>query len=742
MAKFLHRVGSFSVRRRRLVLVVWLAFLVLLGGLALSLKGEFTSQFRIPGTESDRANQLIAERIPGTNPDAASGKVVFAAPAGKTLTEGESAGAVRAAVKALGEVRGVEAASEPLGSDAVSEDGGIAYSELEFKTSEDSVTEAQREAIADASLPARAAGLQVQYGGAAAPEESESPIGEMLGVAVALFVLTITFGSLLAAGLPLLTGIFGVGLSALLVILGTGFVDLTSTSITLAVMLGLAVGIDYTLFIVSRHRTQVHDGLGIEESIPRAVATAGSAVVFAGATVVIALLALWVTGVPFLGQMGIGAAFAVIFAVLLSLTFVPALLAIAGPRLVRGKTFSQHLPPPGSERKPPLGARWIALVIRWRYAAILLPVVGLLALASPALDMRLGLPNDGTANADSTERQAYDLLSEGFGPGFNGPLVVAADLANVGSPSAAAAEVSSRLKGLDDVAAVSAPQLDQSKDLAIVTVTPSSGPSSTATEDLVDSIRDEGEAIASRGGAELLVTGETATNIDISSHMSEALLPYLLVVVGLALLLLMLAFRSILVPLSAIGGFLLTIAASFGGVTLVFQSGVLAGLFGIAETGPLISLLPILIIGVIFGLAMDYQVFLVSRMREEAIFGAAPIDAIRDGFRQSARVVTAAALIMISVFSGFILPPDPIIKSIGLAFALGIFLDAFIVRMTVIPALMAVMGARAWWLPPWLDRILPSVDIEGAAVQGGEGHPPAVARSSRPAVKEARGGTA
>lgn len=748
MAKFLHRIGSFSVRRRRLVLLGWLAFLVLLGGLAISLKGEFTSQFRIPGTESDQANQLIAERIPGTNPDAASGKVVFAAPVGKKLTGGTSAAAIRATVKALGEVPGVEAA-QPLGTEAVSSNGGIAYSELDFTVSEDNVTEAQRKAIAAAAAPARASGLQVQYGGAAAPEESESPITEMLGVAVALFVLTITFGSLLAAGLPLLTGAFGVGLSALLVILGTGFVDLTSTSITLAIMLGLAVGIDYTLFIVSRHRTQVHDGLGIEESIPRAVATAGSAVVFAGLTVVIALLALWVTGVPFLGQMGLGAAFAVIFAVLLSLTFVPALLAVAGPRLVRGKTFSQHLPEPGSERKVPLGARWIALVTRWRYVAIALPVVALLALALPALNMRLGLPNDGTANPGSTQRQAYDLLSEGFGPGFNGPLVVVADLKGNGAPDQAAAEVASGLKGLADVAAVSSPQLDPNKDLAIVTVTPSSGPSSTATEGLVNAIRGEGQSFGAKSGATLLVTGETATNIDISSHMGAALLPYLLVVVGLALLLLMLAFRSILVPLSAIGGFLLTIVASFGGVTLVFQKGVLAGLFGVAETGPLISLLPILIIGVIFGLAMDYQVFLVSRMREEVTFGADPVDAVRNGFRHSARVVTAAALIMISVFSGFILSSDPIVKSIGLAFALGIFIDAFLVRMTFIPALMAVMGARAWWLPRWIDRILPSVDIEGAAVQDDEHGPsappsapaPPPATPSKPVVQGAGGGS-
>jgi putative drug exporter of the RND superfamily len=717
MANFLHRIGTYSVHHRRRVFAAWAVFLVVLGGAALALKGDFSSQFRIPGTESDKANQLIGERIAGVDPDAATGKVVFAAPPGQKLDAAKSAAAIDQTVKALGQVEGIASASEPLEAKTVSKDGRIGYSSLAFDVSKDEVSEGQREAIASAAKSAEGAGLEVRFAGAAAPEASTESVGEALGVVVALLVLTVTFGSLLAAGLPLLTGIFGVALSALVVVLGSGFVNLTDTSITLAVMLGLAVGIDYTLFVVSRHRTQVHDGMSIDDSIAHAVATAGSAVVFAGSTVIIALLALWVTGVPFLGQMGLGAAFAVAFAVALSLTFVPAVLAAAGPRLVRGKLFSAKLPAANEDRKPPLGARWVALVVRFRWAAIILPVVALLALASPALDMRLGLPNDGTANPDTTQRQAYDLLSEGFGPGFNGPLSVVADLEGTQSPQQAADEVATDLESLPDVAAVAAPSLDSGKDLAIVSVTPSSGPSSQATEDLVEGIRGEAGALEQQTGAKVLVTGETATNIDISSHMSSALPVYLVVVMGLALLLLMVAFRSILVPLSAIGGFLLTILASFGAVTLVFQKGVLAGVFGVSQTGPLVSLLPILIIGVIFGLAMDYQVFIVSRMREEATLGAAPLDAVRDGFRQSARIVTAAALIMISVFAGFILPSDPIVKSIGLAFAVGIFIDAFIVRMTFIPALMAVLGKRAWWLPSGLDKRLPNVDVEGAEIE-------------------------
>jgi RND superfamily putative drug exporter len=717
MAHLLHRLGAFAVRRRRAVLVGWLLSFILLGGLAMGFKGAFSSDFSIPGTESQQAAELVAERIPGANADAAVGRVVFAAPAGQSLRTAERKAAVEASVAALGKADKVASTTDPFAARTISKDGRIAYADLQFTVGTRDVTATQTDAIAAATQSARQAGIQVEYGGAAAPTVSETPIGEVLGVVVALLVLTVTFGSLLAAGLPLLTGILGVSVGALGILLASGFTNLADTTVTLAVMLGLAVGIDYTLFILSRHRTQVKDGMTIEASIAKAVGTAGSAVVFAGATVVISLVALAVTGVPFLAQMGIAAAATVAVAVLLSLTFVPALLAVAGRRAVRGKTFSHELHDTEAGEKPTLGARWIALVIRRRWLAIGGVAVVLLALAAPALHMRLGLPDDGSAAPATTQRQAYDLLTTGFGPGFNGPLTVVADLAGVADPQQAADTTADRLRGLDNVVTVAPPVLDAGKDLAIIAVVPGSGPSSAATQNLVNAIRGDATAIQKETGARLAVTGQTAMNIDISQRMSDALPPYLIVVVGLALLLLMVAFRSLLVPLTAIAGFLLTIVASFGVVTLVFQDGVLASLFGVAQTGPLVSLLPVLIIGVIFGLAMDYQVFLVSRMREEVSHGAAPRDAVRDGFRHSARVVTAAGLIMISVFSGFILTNDPIVKSIGLAFATGILIDAFLVRMTLIPALMAVLDRHAWWLPRWLDRIVPNVDIEGVTLE-------------------------
>ncbi|MBE2315850.1 MMPL family transporter [Solirubrobacter sp. CPCC 204708] len=683
MARLLHRLGAFSARRRRLVLTGWLLGLIVLAGLALAFRGSFSDEFKVPGTESQAAVELIERAVPQARADGATGRVVFAS------DEALDREALGAAVQRLGGVPDIASATPPV----VSQDGRVAYTDLQFAVPEMEVTAAQTDAIAQA---AEDAAPQVEFGGAAAPAHSELPIGEAVGVLVAMLVLAVTFGSLLAAGLPLLTALIGVGFGMLGIQLASGLTDLTSTSITLAAMLGLAVGIDYALLILSRHRTQVRDGMGIPDSIALAVGTAGSAVVFAGATVMIALVALLMTGTPFLAQMGIAAAATIAIAVFASITLVPALLAFGGERLVRGKVFGG-----AKSDTHTLGARWVALVMRRPLIAAGAVIVALGALAIPALDVRLGLPNDGTSGPETTERQAYDLVAKGFGVGANGQLTI---VARGGDPAATA----KTLATLPDVAAVAPPQ--PVGELALISVTPASGPSSAATEALVERIRD------TRFSAEVLVTGQTATNIDVSQKMSDSLIPYLAVVVGLAVILLMIAFRSILVPLTAIGGFLLTIAASFGAVVLVFQEGFGADLIGVTQTGPLISLLPILIIGVIFGLAMDYQVFLVSRMHEEYAHGSTAREAVADGFRHSARVVTAAALIMISVFAGFVIPDDPIIKSIGFAFAVGIAIDAFLIRMTLIPALMTLLGARAWWLPRPLQRVIPNLDIEGAAL--------------------------
>jgi RND superfamily putative drug exporter len=703
MATALYELGRVAFRRRKAVLAVWL---VVLGGAfaaAATLSGPTTDSATMPGTESQAAIDLLEERLPQAN--GASGRIVFAAPAGERLTTGERARAVEDAVAGAAQAPGVRSVSEPM----TSEDGRVALAQVTWTKAAEEIPDGSVEAVQTAAETAHAAGVQVEFGGdAVADEASLGGLGEILGFAVAALVLAITFGSLVAAGLPLLTALIGVAVGIMGITAVTGFVDMDSTVPTVALMLGLAVGIDYALFIISRHRTQLFEGMELEESAARAVGTAGSAVVFAGATVLIALASLTVVGIPFLSAMGLAAAGTVAVAVAISLTLVPALLGFAGMRIVKGKNFATG----PRAAKPTLGARWVALLTRHRLAAVVLSVVALGALSIPVLDMRLGQPDDSTAAPQETNRKAYDLLVAGFGPGFNGPLTLVVDAGEGGDAKAAADAVASEFGQLEDVADVGAPTLNAARDTAIVSLTPRSGPSAEATKELVEQIRSRTDTLDRELGARVLVTGPTAANIDFADRLSSALVPYLAVIVGLAFLLLTIAFRSILVPLTAVGGFLLTIGAAFGALVAVFQQGAFAGLFGV-EQAPIVSVLPIFIVGILFGLAMDYQVFLVSRMREEHVHGAAPTRAITEGFRHGARVVTGAALIMAAVFAGFVVEDAAIIKSIGFALAFGILVDAFVVRMTLVPALLALLGERAWWLPRWLDRLLPRVDVEG-----------------------------
>lgn len=711
MSTFLQRLGAFSARRRRSIAAFWVLLLVGLGiGMSIA-NATFTSSFSIPGSPSQKANDLLAERLPAAG--GGSGRMVFAAPAGKELTA-EQRTAIRATLADVSKGKDVAAASDPFTTKAVSKDGRIAFSQITFKVPSGDITKSDQEAVNEAGAAATAAGVQVATSGDAAEQGESAGAAEAIGIVIAFLILTITFGSLLAAGMPLVTALVGVGVGMTGVSVIAAFTELSSSVTALATMLGLAVGIDYALFILSRHRRQAQEGMDLNASIAHAAGTAGSAVVFAGSTVVIALVALAVTGVPFLTAMGLAAAGTVAVAVLINLTLVPALLAFAGPRAVKGKAT---LAGDDGSGKDTMGGRWVKLVDRHRVPAMLLAIVVPLAIAIPALDLRLGLPDDSTAPAHSSKREAYELLKTGFGPGFSGPLTVIADVPEGGDSAKAAATLRAKVTALPDVTSVSPASFSPDKSIALLQVTPTSGPSTPATEDLVHSIRGLDAPVRQQTGASVLVTGQTATNIDVSKRMSDSLVPYLAVVVGLALLLLMLAFRSILIPVTAIAGFLLSIAASLGAMTAIFQQGFLSSVFGVPAGAPVVSLIPILMIGILFGLAMDYQVFLVSAMREARTHGAAARDAVTHGFRSSARVVTAAALIMISVFAGFMLTDDAVIKSIGFALAFGILIDAFIVRMTLIPALMSLLGERAWWLPKWLGRVLPDVDIEGAKLE-------------------------
>ncbi|AGL18525.1 MMPL family transporter [Actinoplanes sp. N902-109] len=700
MATYLYRLGKLSFRRRKTVLALWLALVAALGIGAFTLAGSTSDSFSIPGTEAQQAQDLLAERFPQAGAGGAQARVVFAAPAGSTLT------ARRDAVEdVLGEIKSggrVAAVSDPF-QGTINQDKTVAYATVSYKVEAQDLTAADRAALTRALDTGRAAGLTVEAGGDALQEPGEQGAGEAIGFVVAALVLLVTFGSLVAAGLPLLTAILGVGVAVAGVQIATGFLDLSSTTPTLALMLGLAVAIDYALFIVSRYRHEIAQGRTGIEAAGRAVGTAGSAVTFAGLTVVIALAALAVVNIPFLTQMGLAAAGAVVVAVLIALTLLPALLGFAGSR-VFGRTTGRRRRDAEGDAGPTAGRRWAQVVTRRPVLTLAASVLGLLVVAIPALDLRLGLPGDGTAAADTTERKAYDLLSDGFGPGFNGPLIVVVDGADA---KAGAGRATTAIKALPDVAVVSPALVNPAGDTAILQVIPASAPDDEKTTDLVHAIRDLDVDTS------LSVTGTTAVNIDVSARMGAALGPYLAVIVVLAFLLLTVLFRSVLVPLKAIGGFLLSVIATSGAVVAVFQWGWGADLLGVAQTGPIASLIPVLLIGIVFGLAMDYEVFLVTRMREEHVHGAAPTPAVVNGFSHGARVVTAAAIIMISVFSGFILGDDAIIKSIGFALAAAILLDAFVVRMTLVPAVMTLLGRRAWWLPRWLDRILPDVDVEG-----------------------------
>ncbi|WP_435283049.1 MMPL family transporter [Streptomyces koelreuteriae] len=722
MATFLYKLGRLSYRRRHFVALIWVALLTLAGVGAASAPAAGNSSFSIPGTEAQKAFDLLEQRFPGVSADGATARVVFKAPSGEKMTDPGNKATVRETVEELADGSEVARVTDPYQAKAVSKDGTIAYAQVSYKVSGMELEDSSRDALQDSARDARASGLTVEIGGDALQTVPHTGSSEIIGIAVAAVVLVITFGSLVAAGLPLLTALIGVGIGVSTITALAGALDLGSTTSTLAMMIGLAVGIDYALFIVSRYRAELAEGRDREEAAGRATGTAGSAVVFAGLTVVIALVGLSVVNIPMLTKMGVAAAGTVAIAVLIALTMIPALLGYAGrkvkPMGEKGKRFGRA---PKQPERPNLGTRWASFVVRRPIAVLLLGVIGLGAAAVPASSLELGLPDDGSQPTSTTQRRAYDLLSEGFGPGFNGPLMVVVDAKDSDDPKAAFSTVGDEIKGLKDVVTVTPPAPNKAGDTATITVIPGSQPSSVTTENLVHGIRDAGTDIKADTDASVLVTGSTAMNIDVSEKLNDALVPYLVLVVGLAFLLLIVVFRSILVPLKAALGFLLSVMAALGAVVAVFQWGWLSGLMGVEQTGPVMSMMPIFMVGVVFGLAMDYEVFLVTRMREAYVHGEKPSQAIVTGFRHGARVVTAAAVIMMAVFAGFIGSSESMVKMIGFGLAIAVFFDAFIVRMAIVPAVLALLGRKAWWLPKWLDRALPNVDVEGEGLRPDSG---------------------
>lgn len=723
MAWHLFRLGRWSFLHRKLVAAVWVGLLLvgILGATTLNTKTDDT--FTLSGIESTEAFDLIADRS-GQSADGATARMVFEAPEGESLTTPENQQAVTDAIAAT-QTEHVQSVTDPFSTGTVSENGRAAYATITYNIPVTDLVDSDKTALEEGKELGEQAGLNTAVGGSAATPEQEVPLGELIGVGVAVIVLAITFGSLVAAGMPLLTALIGVGIGILGITVLSAFVTLSSVTSALGTMLGLAVGIDYALFIMSRYQSEVKQGRALDEAAGRAVGTAGGAVIFAGLTVIIALAGLSVCGIGFLTQMGLGGAFMVLIAVLVALTLLPAILGFAGKKVLGGKIKGLKGRDPEDTAVRTNGQRWVEGVSKYKVPALIagLLVAGVVSL--PIASMELALPDDGVAPSGTDSRIAFDTIADNFGAGANGPLVVVIDTAGASNPTAAVDTAVQKLQSLDtDVAAVVppipealAPQLD-AVDFTTVQIIPESGPSDAATKELVAEIREALSDLPADTGARALVTGQTAVGVDIADELTSVFPIYLAVVVGLAFLLLMLVFRSILVPLKAAFGFLLSVGISLGATVAVFQWGWLSNLIGVDTTSPVVFILPLLLTGILFGLAMDYEVFLVSRMREAYVHGTAAKQAVIVGFQHSARVVVAAAVIMFGVFAGFSLTDQVIIKTIGFALAIGILADAFLVRMMIVPAIMALVGDKMWWLPKWLDRLLPNLDIEGEALDG------------------------
>ena len=704
MGGLLARIGRGTYRHRWLTLITWLLILVAVTALSVAFSKPESTQFTVPGTQSQQAMDLLEQRFPAAS--GATAQIVFAAPETSTLHDATLKAGVEATLAKARQGAQVLLVTDPYNGQTISKNGRIGYATVAFKVPASAITNAAKRDLAASAGPARAAGATVAYGGGIVNQPTTKS-SDVLGLLIAYLVLTITFGSMIAAGLPLINALIGVGIGLTGINALSGLVSLSATAPILATMLGLAVAIDYALFIVYRFRDEIGKGASPEEAATAAAGTAGVSVVFAGTTVVVALAGLSVTGIPFLTIMGLCAAATVIVAVLIAVTLIPALLGFAG-----SKVKPRRVKPAGRG----FFAGWVAFTTKRAAFVVVGGVIVLLAIASPLLTMDLGLPSAGTLPKSDTARTAYDLMAQGFGPGINAPLLVVVDAPAKLDPVAVAETATKDLAEVPGVASVSPPLQNAAKDVTVVDVVPTSGPSSVATKDLVATIREKATAVAAPFGVRVLVTGPTALAIDVSAKLGAALPVYLLVVVGIAAIILMLVFRSLLVPLTAVLGFLLTIGVALGIVVWIFQDGHLATVVALPASAPVISFLPLMMTGILFGLAMDYEMFLVSRMREEHDRGAAPVEAVRAGYGKSAPVVTAAAIIMFSVFASYIIASDLITKEMAFSLAVGVAVDAFLVRLTLIPAAMALLGRSAWWLPRWLDRVLPSIDIEGAGL--------------------------
>ncbi|HEX3172708.1 MAG TPA: MMPL family transporter [Solirubrobacterales bacterium] len=712
----MRRFGSWTTTHRKTVILGWIAALILVGFAADQAGSAFSENFKLPSSDSQRAVDLLEQRFPAQSGETA--QIVYRAPSGV-----ESPAVKRKMTTAFAEIEEVPHVSEVAdpyegrGSGGVSANGEIAYATVQFDEYGDEIGKDNVERVMEIAQDQTGAGLQVELGGQPIEEvrQEEGDTSFAIGLLAAIVILLFTFGSVVAMGLPVLTALFALGVGLSLVTLGTHVFDTADFATQLAAMIGLGVGIDYALFILTRFRNGLDEGLEPQPAALRAIDTAGRAVLFAGLTVIISLLGMLLLGVTFLYGVAIAAAIAVAMTMIASLTLLPALLVIAGRRVDRLRLPGLGKRRPLNELEKSRWFRWSSTIQRHPVAAMLLSGGFLIVLCIPVLSLRLGSSDAGSDPAGTTTREAYDLLAEGFGPGFNGPLTLVAKLPEKGDDAVLVA-LKREAEELPGVAGATTPQLNPSQEVGVVQIYPISSPQSEATTDLLREVRDDLIPPAERStGATVYVGGITAIFEDFGDVLTEKLPLFIGVVVLLSALLLMAVFRSILVPLKAMLMNLLSIGAAFGLVVAVFQWGWLGGLIGLEGTGPIESFLPVFLFAIVFGLSMDYEVFLMSRIHEEWEASHDEQRAVTHGLALTGRVITAAAAIMVTVFASFMLGPDRIIKLFGLGLSAAVLIDAVVIRTVLVPAIMQLFGERAWWLPDWINRLLPRFHVEPPA---------------------------
>jgi len=716
LAKLLYKLGFWASNHIKTVLFSTIALFLVTGIAVLTLWFDFDDDMSIPGTSAQNTIELLEEEFPEVGKAGAQIQVVFKAPDGKDLLDEEVQGHISSLVSDIQNLDGIEMVYTPDMLQNYNEDKTIAFAMAMYDVPSKEVTFEQIDELRALLKATQDEGIQTEL---YSSETELYPIElhfktEVMGIAVAFIILFFTFGSLILAGMPIMTAGTGLCIGLLGILLATNFASISFVCLSLAAMLGLAVGIDYALFIVSRFRQEYAKGYSIQQSIAIANGTAGTAVVFAGVTVIIALVGLAIPKIPFLSMMGYTAAVTVFLAILIAVLVVPAILMLLGKKITppvdRKKTKAEKV----TDRVKFSGKfmqGWANALNKMPFVFALVGIALLSIISIPFFHMELGLPDDSFYEEGTHQRDSYDLLEEAYGEGYHASLVVVAEAEQNGEVLSKLELLQGELMSMNHVDYITNVVPKQSGEMAVIMLNPTTGPNAQETIDLVHEIRS-----AHIEGVKLHVTGTTAMNIDISEKLTDALPVFAVLIIGLAFIIFMVVFRSLLVPLKAVLGFVLSLGATLGFVTWVIQDGNFYEVFGFATSSPVLNFLPILTIGILFGLAMDYEVFLVSRMREEYAHSGNARKAVMAGIRESGGVVTAAGLIMIAVFAGFMMAPDPMTKIIGLALTFGVIFDAFIVRMMIVPAVMILMGNAAWYMPKWLDKILPNIDIEGESI--------------------------